>query len=92
MPSFHITKKALRQLEELDNKQYNQLAGAILRLTKNAAPHDSRPLHGASNGERRLDAGEYRIVYSVEDLVIQILLVGKRNDGEIYKQFDRMNQ
>ena len=35
--------------------------------------------------------GEYRIIYYVrESVVLIILLVGKRNDDEVYKQLKRI--
>jgi len=33
----------------------------------------------------RADVGEFRIVYLVETDTIKIVLIGKRNDSEIYK-------
>jgi mRNA interferase RelE/StbE len=38
---------------------------------------------------RRLKSGEFRIVFAVEDDVVQIRLIGKRNDDEIYKALER---
>jgi len=35
-----------------------------------------------------VDAGEYRIVYRATETV-ELLLVGKRNDDEVYKQLKR---
>ena len=37
----------------------------------------------------RLDAGEYRIVYRLEDDVIWIDVVGKRNDDAVYREVAR---
>jgi mRNA interferase RelE/StbE len=37
----------------------------------------------------RADVGEYRIVYQVEEQTLEILLIEKRNDDEIYKQLKR---
>ncbi|KHK00541.1 hypothetical protein NY78_4009 [Desulfovibrio sp. TomC] len=39
---------------------------------------------------RRADVGEYRIVYRVEDDVLLEPLIGKRNDGDVYKRLGRM--
>lgn len=33
--------------------------------------------------------GEYRIVYHVEDQILEILLIEKRNDSEVYKKLKR---
>jgi len=33
----------------------------------------------------RIRSGEYRIIFTIEDNNLKIVLVGKRNDAEIYK-------
>ena len=38
---------------------------------------------------RRLKSGEFRIVFVFEDDVVQVRLIGKRNDDEIYKALER---
>jgi mRNA interferase RelE/StbE len=38
----------------------------------------------------RVRAGNYRIVYAVAADTLNVLLVGKRNDDEIYRQLRRM--
>jgi mRNA interferase RelE/StbE len=47
-------------------------------------------MRGGARGERRVDIGEYRVVYSVVDDVVEVLVVGKRNDDEVYKLWERM--
>lgn len=85
-----MTKQAMKACSQLDAKQYRQVVSAILALTINPEPHDSQPLQGGSRGERRIDAGEYRIIYGVEPgQLVDILVVGKRNDGEVYKLWER---
>ena len=84
-----ITRQALKAVKQLDAKQYKQVVSTILSLCANNAPNDSATLKGASNGERRVDIGEYRIIYAISAEAIEILVVGKRNDGEVYKIFER---
>jgi mRNA interferase RelE/StbE len=53
-------------------------------------PANSKALAGYAE-YYRVDSGEYRIVYyfdSDADLV-EVILVGKRNDDEVYKQLQR---
>jgi mRNA interferase RelE/StbE len=85
-----MTKQAHKACQSLDAKQYRQVVSAILGLLNNPTPHDSQPLRGASRGDRRLDAGEYRIIYVIEDETIEVLVVGKRNGDEVYKIWERM--
>jgi mRNA interferase RelE/StbE len=85
-----MTKQAQKALAELDAKQYRQVGSAIFGLLNNPAPHDSRPMKGAQYGECRVDVGEYRIIYSVSGDRIEVLVIGKRNDDEVYKIWERM--
>ena len=41
---------------------------------------------------RRLRAGEYRIVFRLEVEVVKIVLIGKRNDDEVYKMLERIRE
>jgi len=50
----------------------------------NPKPRDSKELKG--HPYRGADIGEYRIIYRVEEDVLKIALVGKRNDSAAYKK------
>jgi mRNA interferase RelE/StbE len=78
-------------LKGLQPKIAAQIAKKVLALNVEPLPADSKELTGYS-GYYRVDSGEYRIVYRFnanEDLV-EIILVGKRNDDEVYKQLKRL--
>lgn len=87
---LEMTRQAQKALAELDAKQYRQVGSAIFGLLNNPAPHDSRPMKGAQRGECRVDVGEYRIIYSVSEDRIEVLVIGRRNDDEVYKIWERM--
>jgi mRNA interferase RelE/StbE len=89
MLKLEITKQALKFLGGLDSKQYRQVGSSVFALLGNPEPHDSIALKGAKQGERRLDIGEYRIVYAHNDDLLSVLVIGKRNDGEVYKVWER---
>ncbi|HEX8612684.1 MAG TPA: type II toxin-antitoxin system RelE/ParE family toxin [Telluria sp.] len=89
MLKLAITNAADKFLAALQAKQYKQVGSAILGLLRNPEPHDSKQLNGAKNGERRVDVGEYRIVYAVVVDTVEILVIGKRNDDEVYKMWER---
>ena len=89
MLRIEVNKRAEKFIRKLPAKQARQITAKIIELRSNPKPHDSKPLRGY---ERmwRADVGEYRIVYFVRNSVLLvILLVGKRNDDEIYKQLKR---
>jgi mRNA interferase RelE/StbE len=90
MRKLALTHSAEKFWSALEPKLYKQIGRAVLGLLRNPDPHDSAILKGAKEGERRVDAGEYRIIYTVDDDTIEILVIGKRNDSEVYKQWERM--
>ncbi len=83
-----MTNDALKFVHGIQNKQYKQIVNKIFELLKNPRPHDSILLKGSSF--YRTDIGEYRIIYSFDIDTVTVILVGKRNDDEVYRQFDRL--
>lgn len=53
-------------------------------LRINPRPHDSIKLKGF-NEKYRTDIGEYRIISTFNEMIVNIETIGKRNDGEVYK-------
>ena len=88
MYKLDITKAAGKFLEQLPAKQFRQVGNVIFRLRETPEPHDSQSLSGAPE-YRRVDIGEYRIIYRVEDDTVYIAVIGKRNDDDVYRQFKR---
>jgi len=64
------------------------VALAILDLLQNATPHDSATLAGHPR-LRRVEVGEYRIIYRFDDGTVYEPLIGKCNDDEIYQSLRR---
>lgn len=83
-----MTNDALKFVQGIQNKQYKQIVGKILDLLKNPRPNDSILLKGYSF--YRTDIGEYRIIYSIDTDTVTVILVGKRNDDEVYRQLNRL--
>ncbi|WP_232279128.1 type II toxin-antitoxin system RelE family toxin [Rickettsia akari] len=53
-------------------------------MNNNPVPNDSKLLV-CYYDFYRCDIGEYRIIYSFNETTIYVILVGKRNDSEMYK-------
>lgn len=86
MPNLDLKPKAKKFIESLPPKHKRQVKDYILSLQDNPTPQDAKKLMGYEN-YTRVDIGEYRIIYRYEhkkDLVT-VVLVGKRNDDEIYR-------
>lgn len=88
MPAIELSRQAARFLEELPAKQARQIAGKLQALANDPSGLPSELLRGYAP-MRRLRAGEFRIIYAIVEDVVQIRLVGKRNDDEIYKALER---
>ena len=83
-----LTKDAASFLDQLPAKQFKQVANKVLHLTRDPNPNDAKHIHGRP-GYRRVDAGEYRIVFTVEGDTVKVPVIGKRNDDEVYRILDR---
>jgi len=88
MLRLDLTKKAIAFLDQLPPKQFKQVSTKIFSLMSHHRPHDSKKLKG--HPYRGTDIGEYRIIYRVEEDVLKIALVGKRNDSAVYRKLARL--
>jgi mRNA interferase RelE/StbE len=82
-----LTHEAKRFLDNLPPKQFRQVVNKVISLMENPLPQDSCSLSGAPY--RRVDIGEYRIIYRVEAECLKVALIGKRNDEEVYRRFQK---
>ena len=88
MHKLDMTKAAGKFVRKLDAKQFRQVLSTILKLREEPEPNDSKQLMGSPE-YRRVDIGEYRIIYRVEIDTVKIAVVGKRNDDDVYRRFKR---
>ncbi len=88
MRTLSLSRDAFKFLEDLQAKQFRQVAMKALSLLTDPAPSDSSQLKG--HDYYRVDVGEYRIVYEFDEKTVSIILIGKRNDDEVYKALKRM--
>jgi len=90
MLKLNLFKRAVKFLNKLPPKQFRQIDTKIRALLIDPAPPDSSVLKGRASIYRRADIGEYRIVYRVVGDTLEVILIGKRNDDEVYKALQRM--
>lgn len=77
--------QAAKFLKKLQPKQSRQIGEKILALRMNPNPPDSEHLKGEKSNYLRTDIGEFRIIYRVEGDVLKVVVIGKRNDNEVYR-------
>jgi mRNA interferase RelE/StbE len=83
-----LSRAARKTLQDLQPKQRGQVADRIFALLQDASPNDAKHLAGHP-GYWRVDSGEFRVCYRKADDVIFVVVVGKRNDDEVYRDFAR---
>ena len=86
---LNLTKDVLKFLRGIERKHAGQLALKILSLLENPAAPDVKRLQGTLSEYLRADAGEYRLIFRILGNELQIILIGKRNDDEVYKELNR---
>lgn len=84
------TKFVCDFLERLPEKIFYQIWKKILVLAENPCQHDLKKIGSFQNKDVfRVDTGEYRIIYQHDLQDLWLLLIGKRNDSEVYKEYKR---
>jgi mRNA-degrading endonuclease RelE of RelBE toxin-antitoxin system len=88
MYKLGIKSRVLKEMRRYPPKIFKQIAAKIFSLSFNPRLHDSKRV-GLGY---RVDVGEYRIFYQVDDDAkkVSILVVGKRGKDEIYKLIRRL--
>jgi mRNA interferase RelE/StbE len=89
MLEINLSKQASKFLQATDSKHAKQIARKLVELQQNPFPNDSKQLKATKDIYYRTDVGEYRIIYNISDNTILIPIIGKRNDGDVYKKFFR---
>jgi mRNA interferase RelE/StbE len=86
MSILDLKPRAKKFIFSLPPKHKRQIKDRILDLQNNPIPHDSKKLLGYEQ-YIRIDSGEYRIIYKYDKKkdLITVVLVGRRNDGEVYR-------
>lgn len=86
-----LDRRVIKTIQKFPPKHRMQIKNQIIHLQEEAIPHDSQTLKGYEP-YRRCDCGEYRIVYRLDSQTdtVYVLLVGKRNGEEVYKQLKNL--
>lgn len=88
MYDLRTEKRVLAEVRRYPPRIYKQVMARVLALQANPSPHDCKRI-GLGY---RVDSGEYRIFYLVDDEEqrVSVPLIGKRNDDEIHKLARRL--
>ena len=85
MASYRLLIKpsAAKELEGLSLRDRKRVATRIQRLASDPRPADAEKLSGQD--KHRLRQGNYRILYSVDDAALTVLIVKIGHRREVYR-------
>ena len=84
MLPLSLSRAAVRFLDTLPPKRYRQVTRKIIMLMADPRPADAERLKGYEYF--RATAGEYRIVFDVQDGLLRVIAIGKRNGDDVYRR------
>jgi mRNA interferase RelE/StbE len=79
-----VARSARRELESLDAEVARRVLAKIEALARQPRPHGCKKIRGPSN-LWRIRAGDYRIIYDINDgnRVVDVVIV--RHRGDVYR-------
>ena len=79
--SVHLAPAAERQLKALDKPTQQRIVRRLRKLEGNPRPHGVEKLSGSENFHR-IREGDYRIIYTIKDkdLIVLVVKIGHRKD------------
>ena len=89
MLKIDLSRQAEKFLKQITPKHGKQVAKKLMELRVDPRPPDSWPLKGEYSTYRRADVGEYRIIHRVDGDILRAVVIGKRNDDEVYRMLRR---
>lgn len=81
--SLKIKQSAYKELQRLAKKERNHIISAIDKLTEN--PHLGKVLKGELTGLRRIRAGNYRVIYEINEGEVLILVLRIAHRKQVYR-------
>ncbi|MGB7818141.1 MAG: type II toxin-antitoxin system RelE/ParE family toxin [Ornithinibacter sp.] len=84
---IELRPSAAGALRKLDPQVRRRIQGAIALLAHDPRPPSARALQGRSG--LRVRVGEYRIIYTVEDDVLLVVVVRLGHRRDVYEQSSR---
>lgn len=91
MPKYNIkfAPRIEKQLNLIPKDIRALIFGRIDKLSTDPRPENVEPLHGSEKGLFRIRQGDYRIVYTIQDHQLLILIVRVVHRKEVYTKKHR---
>lgn len=82
-----FSKHYLKDLEKIPKKDREQIRQTISSLSVNPRHDGCKKLKGTSEPLYRIRCGDYRVIYTIQDKVLVVLVIEVGHRKEIYKSF-----
>jgi mRNA interferase RelE/StbE len=80
--SINFTKKAVKELEKINEPHYSSIRNAIRNLGVNPRPNGYKKLRGRDG--YRIRVGDYRVIYDISDTILFIEVIDLGHRKNIY--------
>ena len=78
-----VRKSVYKDFDRIPKKDVRRIIEAIGKLADNPRPPQSKKLSGGN--KYRLRCGSYRIIYEIQDDVLQVYVVKARHRKDVYR-------
>jgi len=85
MYEIRYDRKVVKNLEKLPKKEKRRIFRKIESLAENPRPEGMKALQKSHSGYCRVRCGDYRIVYTVQDDQLFILVIKIAHRKDVYK-------
>ncbi len=83
---IQFNKKYLKDLEKIPAYAQKQISAKVLALGIDPRPEGCKKLHGSGNTPLyRIRAGDYRVIYTINDDILLVLVIEVGHRKEIYR-------
>lgn len=91
MLKYKLSKQALDFLKKIPTKHAGQIFKKIEKITEDPTAVPSEQLEGFPH-LKRFKSGEYRVIFRIDEGIFTLLVlrIGKRNDGEVYRHLENI--
>ena len=84
MYKVSFASRVEKQLDKIPNKNYQNIITQISALSHNPRPDGCKKLTGFEN-IYRIRIGNYRVIYSIKDEILTVLVVKIGHRRDVYK-------
>ncbi len=82
---IEFDSRVKKDLKSVPSQDIKRIKSAILELSNNPRPSGCTKLKGNNRDYFRIRVGNYRVIYSIEDNILSIIVVRVGHRKEIYK-------